>query len=166
MGAGLHIATIVDVFYLLNEAKEILHIDGNNLLVVKFSNEEGKHHDQLYPLDKGWRQKSFQYMFESCGAKSAKRSEMVSKKLYIAIQEVHYVDDDKVILEDGQPRIEYHIFRTFPYIEGNKSPKIKGNPLTEGFAQGEFITYKNLSAPYDQQDPIIEEKKKPETFTF
>jgi hypothetical protein len=158
IGTGIQLVTITDMFYLRDAARNIIKIDGFVSIIVKFKNKAGDVHDQMYVWDGDWRQKVFQSMLASTGieitpGKSPDVKEIIGKKLYIAIQEVHYVDDDKVVIEDGDPKIEHHIFRTFK-ADSLKPPTIKGNPLVEIRASGEFVTYKNVSKPYVHEAPI------------
>lgn len=156
--AGIHLVSIVDMYYLRNAAKELILVDGFPTIIIKFHNKAKETHEQTYVLDKSWRQNYFKSVLIDAGIEptpgvSPKKEEIIGRKLYVAIQEVHYVDDDKIVIEDGDPRIDHHIFKTFKAIEGGIPPRIKGDPAVTGIPQGEFITYKNIS------DPHVEEKK-------
>ena len=157
MGTGIHLATIVDAFYLTGPINEKIKVDGFYVYVVRYKNGDEEYHDQMYVLDKAWRQKYLNYAMADAQVKpGTKRGDLPGHQLYIAIQEVHYVDDDKIVMRDGEPKIDRHIFKTFKVTEG-VVPKIKGDPAVSGIAQGDFISYKNVSGAH------IDEVKKEES---
>lgn len=149
---GVHEVVIHDMFYLRNASKEIQKIDGFVAIVVRFVGPKKSIHDNLYIIDGGYRQKYFQKLLVDAGVvvvegQSPKKEEIVGKKLFIAIQEVHHVNDDKAVLEDGEPVIEYHIFKTMPIAKDK--PKLTGDPENNhGFPMDQFVTYKNMSSPF------------------
>lgn len=145
---GVHLVFISDISFLRNAAKEIIKVDGFAAIVVQFKGEIGMH-EQMYICDNGYRQKYFTKMLEDARVpiekgKHPHKDVILGKKVYVAIQEVHHVDNERVVLQDGEPMIEYHIFKTIKYDE-NIAPKLKGDPLLGGVASGDFVTYKNFA---------------------
>ncbi len=153
---GGHLVSIFDMFYLRNAQKELLKIDGFSAIVIKFKGETG-YHDQLYVMDKSYRQKRFVDVLNHAKVliepgKPPDKKECVGKKLWIFIQEVHYVNNEVVVMEDGEPVIEYQIFKTEPIREGI-IPKLKGDPLlNNGRAFDQFVTYKNKSSVFINEE--------------
>ncbi len=151
LGTGLHAVTIHDMFYLRNASKEVQKIDGFVAIVVRFINKKKASHENLYIMDGDYRQKYFQKMMVDAGVvitpgKNPDKKDIVGRSLYVAIQEVHHVNDEKIIIEDGEPVIEYHVFRTMPFTEDR--PKMTGDPENNnGIAMDQFVTYKNMSGP-------------------
>ncbi len=151
LGTGLHPVTIHDMFYLRNASKEVQKIDGFVAIVVRFINKKKASHENLYIMDGDYRQKYFQKMMVDAGVvitlgKNPDKKDIVGRSLYVAIQEVHHVNDEKIIIEDGEPVIEYHIFKTMPLTEDR--PKMTGDPENNnGIPMDQFVTYKNMSGP-------------------
>jgi len=147
---GVHLVSISDLSFLRNAAKEIIKVDGFAAIVVKFTNKTGTH-EQMYICDGSYRQKYFSKMLADAGVvvengKNPHKDAIVGKKLYVAVQEVHRVDNEKVVFEDGEPLIEYHIFKTAKYDE-TFAPRINGDPLTNnGIASGDFVSYRNIAS--------------------
>ena len=142
--------------YLLKDAvKNPILKDGKQTVVVVFKCANAIH-EQGYLIDHGIRQKYFEDIVRKAGLdpkSNPKKSDILGKKLWIFIQEIHVVEDDKVVIGfDGTPQIEYHIFRTDYYKEGGKQPNLKGDPATNnGIPQMPFINYKNISNPFVEQ---------------
>ncbi len=145
--AGVHLVTIADLSYARDAQKEIMKFDGFHAIIIKYKGATGIH-EQFYIIDK----KSRQYYFDKAlkdanvpmeAGKAPDKKDIIGKKLYIAIQEVHHVNDDKVIEVDGSPMIEYQIFRTMPVAEGIIY-KLTGDPLlNNGRPSDEFLIYIN-----------------------
>lgn len=161
---GVHLVEISDLFYLRNAAKEIIKINGFPAIIVQFRNKGGIH-EQMYLADKGVRQKYFYDVLRNAkvpfeAGQSPKKENCIHKKLYIAIQEIHHVCDENIVKENGEPIIEYRIFKTIP-VNGDIVPKLKGDPLfNNGIAQDDFKTYKNTSTSFIE----IEKEEEPPTF--
>lgn len=152
---GTHLAMIADMSLLKNDRGEKILIDGHPACVVKFKDGKNQVHEQTYVWDNGPRQKYFTSMlmaaqveFPADGSSPSKKAAL-NKRLWISIHEVHYVNDDKVVMDGDVPKIEYYIFKVYPFIPDATTqgrPKIKGDPeLNNGIASDEFITYKNIA---------------------
>ena len=157
MVAGTYLATIHDMFVHKNAEKQPIQVNGFMAIIVQFINDKKEIHDQMYIMDKGFKQKYFMNMLKAAGVTFStgqpSRNDCVGKKLYISIQEVHYVNDDEVLFDaEGKPLIDYHIFRTNPVVEGMKSPQIKGDPSVNGMACDLFVTYKNVSDGFTKDE--------------
>ncbi len=153
---GTHLVTINDLFYLRNAQKEIMKIDGFPAIIIQYKSKEGLF-EQLYVIDKGKRQHYFEKALNDANVpkeegKQRSKEQCVGKKLYIAIQEVHYVNNENPILENEEPKIEYQIFKTIPFSEG-VIPKLAGDPLlSNSRPQDQFITYKNINSEFINQE--------------
>lgn len=155
--AGTYPVTIYDMFVHKNAEKQPIQVNGCMAIIVQFINDKKQVHDQMYIMDKGFKQKYFIDMLKAAGVSFAggqpSRNDCVGKKLYISIQEVHYVNDDEVLFDaEGKPLIDYHIFRTNPIVEGMKAPNIKGDPAVNGVACDMFVTYKNVSDGFTKEE--------------
>lgn len=177
---GTHLVEIADMLYLRNAAGEaIKNAQGHPTIVVVFRKSKEELMEKHYVVDGGQSQKRFNNMLRVAQVKMdagiPKKKDIIGKKLYVCVQEVHYVNDDQVVLEDdgsGQARIEYHIFRIYPDVYLGKAPRVKGDPAMnpDGIPGDEFVTYVNISenpkppAPkvdttvLDRRDPIGEVK--------
>ncbi len=157
---GVHLVTISDMFYLRNAEKEIIKFDGFPAIIIQFKGKTGLH-EQLYVIDKGNRQFYFDKVLSDAKVpvepgKPAQKVDCVGKKLYVAIREVRYVNDENVVMENGEPVIEYQIFQTIPSVEGI-IPNLKGDPaLNNDRPMDQFVTYKNTSTGF------LEVTKEPE----
>lgn len=152
MKTGLHIATIHDILYLRNAAKQpVTTSEGFFTLIVMFKNENNEIHEKHYLLDGSVRQKSFETLLavaqvESSEGGNPKKKDAIGKKLWIAIKEVHYMDNGISVTEYDQPKIDYFIFKVSSYIEDGKRPNVTGDPFNNGgIASGLFIDFKNTS---------------------
>lgn len=151
MATGIHLVTISDLFYLNGPDKKPMKLGNFFAIVVRFKNGKNESHEQTYLLDGGIRQKYLLTMLRAAKAIKAgekpTRNDAVGKRLYIAIQECNYVNDDTVILgHDGNPLIEYYVFKVFPFMEEGRKPSMIGDPEKNGgFASDDFVTYKNVS---------------------
>lgn len=151
--AGVHIVSINDMSYLRNGAKEIMKTDGFPTIIVQFKKSKDELHEKHYLIDKGFRKKYFDNLLRIAQVDTSggapKKSDVVGKQLWISIQEVHYVNDDQIVLDEngsGNPKIDYNIFKVFPYVEGGRKPILRGDPESnDGIASEDFITYKNIS---------------------
>lgn len=153
---GTHLVTICDMFYLKDAANNIQKIDGFPAIVVRFKDGQNNTHDQVYVIDGGKRQKHFQTLLKSAQVNtegSPKKSDVLGKRLWASINELHFVEDDEPLPgPDGGPRIEHYIFKVYPYIENQKAPILPGDPAhNDGIASGDFVTYKNLSLPEKEE---------------
>ncbi len=159
---GVHLVSINDLFYLRNAQKEIVKISGHLAIIIQYKSKDAIH-EQLYVMDKSSRQHYFNKVLKDANVpkeegKAFKKEDCLKKKLYIAIQEVHYVNNENVILENGEPKVDYQIFQTMPCSEGI-IPRINGDPeYNNGRPMDKFITYKNVSTPF------MEAEKEPPTF--
>lgn len=146
------------MFYLRDAANNIQKIGGFPSIIVHFRDGENKLHEQNYLIDGDFRQKYFMNMLRAAQVPmvngTPKKSDAVGKRLWGAVQECHFIEDDVAIIgPDGKAKIEYYLFKVYPFIEGGKKPSIKGDPaMNNGIAEEPFITYRNLSkeAPADQ----------------
>lgn len=161
---GVHLVSISDLFYLRNAQKEIIKINDFPAIIIQYKSKEGLH-EQLYVIDKSHQQYFFDKVLADAKVpkedkKPFKKEDCIGKKLYIAIQEVHYVNNENVILENEKPKIDYQIFETIPCSEGIM-PKILGDPIfNNGRPTDKFITYKNISTPFLE----VEKEEEPPTF--
>lgn len=173
MGTGTHLAITKDMYYLRNAAKEqILTAQGHPILVVLFQNDKSNIHEQHYPVDNGLGSENFKKLLSAAQVvpsegNTPKKKDAVNKRLWIAIREIHYIEDDKKVLDmEGNPIIEYFIFRYSPFIETGKRPLIIGDPQdNNGMPLGVFIDYKNFAIPGVQvknEEPKVPEINKPE----
>lgn len=152
MATGIHLVSIHDILVLRNAAKQpVLTPEGYSTLIVIFKNEKSEIYEHHYLMDKALKQKSFESMIAAAGViaenGNPKKKDAVGKQLWIALKEVHYMDNGVPIMYDDQPKIERFIFKMAPYIEGDKRPKVAGDPLAEGATEvsGGFIEFKNIS---------------------
>lgn len=157
---GTHLVIISDIFILKNSNKEPIKINGFLAIIVKFKDILSNIHEQIYIMDDGFKQKYFTDMLNSAQVTSQNnkpdKKEILNKKLWISIQEIHYVEDDKIVNDfEGNPKIEYQIFKTNKYIEGMKKPILKGDEsLNNGIYMDSFITYKNISISDHKEFPV------------
>lgn len=167
MKTGIHLAIIADILILRNAAKEIILNEGHKTFIVLFKTDKGQIHEAHYLMDKDWRQKDFDKMLTAAQATpkegaTLKKEDAVNKRLWLAIKEVHYIEDDKPVLEDGEPKIEYFIFKVSPCINGGKRPLLDGDPdANNGVPSGHFIDYKNVSisaSAVDQKGEIVKQE--------
>ncbi len=158
--AGVYLVEISDLFYLRNEVGELVRKDAFPIAIIQYKSKEGAI-DQLYVIDKGKRQFYFDKALSDAKVPKEtgnpfKKEDCIGKQLYIAIQEVWHVNNEHVIEENGEPVIEYQIFRTMPFNE-SVVPKLKGDPLlNNGIAQDKFKTYINKNTPFADEQPIFE----------
>ena len=152
MKAGTYLATISDMYIHKNAEKKPIMIDGFVAIIVQFVNKEKQIHEQMYVMDGDFKQKYFLNMLRSAqvpleSGKQPTRNDCINKKLWVSIQDVHYINDDVVVMDiNNEPQIDYHIFKVYPVIDGMKSPQIKGDPINNnGIPGDQFITYKNIS---------------------
>ena len=172
--SGVHLVVINDMIYLRNAAKEIIKTtEGYPTIIVQFKKSKEELHEKHYLIDKGYKQKYFDNMLRIAQVDTnngaPKKTDIIGKKLWIAVQEIHYVDDDQIVLdenESGNAKIDYHIFKVFPYVEGGRKPIIKGDPeMNNGIASEDFITYKNISNKTDNKNISISVKDELEIST-
>ncbi len=152
MGSGTHLVIINDLFYLKNAAGNKLQPHGFDVMVVQFKNNKGLAHEQHYNIDNAIGSANFKKLFAIAGVVSSvegtkpTKKDAIGKRLWISIKEVHHINDDKVIMEDDKPVIEYYTFKLHPFIEGVKKPVMLGDPTdNDGRPSGVFIEYKNFS---------------------
>ena len=158
--AGLYLATIVDMYLLKDAEKNPIKIGGHLAVIVRFQIADKRIHDQLYVWDGGIKQNYFQNLLRAAQVDlskgTPKKVDLMGKKLWIAIQEIHFINDDEPILNiDKTPKIDFHIFKVIIYIEGAKSlpPVIKGDPAkNNGIPSDMFITYKNESVDKPKEE--------------
>jgi len=145
--AGLHKVIIEDIFSLKDENNNVVRLNGKLIIIVRFKNNKG-FHEQGFIIDNGARQKYFNNILRCIRVNHTplpKKEELLGKELFIAVREVHHVEDDKVVMHEGKPKIEYSLFMAFP--DSLNAPKIKGDPqFNNGIPQEEFITYKNIAS--------------------
>lgn len=171
IGCGTHLCTIMNLYYLTNAAKEYILADNKHkIMVVVFANDwkkdkEKKTHEQHYVIDGGWRQDQFKSLMLSANVvadeegNAPKVKDAIGKRLWLSIKSVHTVNDGIPVIEDGEPLIEYFIFKMHPYIDNGKKPKLSGDPEdNDGVPSGEFISYNNISLKTDK--PVVQEAKK------
>lgn len=170
MKSGGHLVIISAMALLRDSMKElVLTKEGYNTIVVTFSDGQNKKHEQAYVCDKGQRQKYFDNMLQAAQISTADRTptkkECIGKRLWIFIKEVHYVNDDAIVMLGDEPRIEHYVFRVYPYVENGKKPTISGDPDNNGgIASGDFIEYKNISEEVtnpELQNAFQEKKEEP-----
>ena len=172
MKTGTHLATIADLVYLRDAAKNLQLIDGFNVVVVTYQNDDKSCHEQHYILDGDKKEKYLYNMMKSAGVdspetKEINRNDLLGRKLWISICEVHYVNDDVPIKDfEGNDRIEYYIFKYYPSGKHLKKPHIPGDPSTQnGIPSGEFITYRNVTDDFTMEEkpvmPVISKKIQP-----
>lgn len=63
---------------------------------------------------------------------------------WIAIKEIHHINGTEIVLEGGQPVIEYELFDFFRWTESGKRPKVAGDPELGAIA-GVFLDYKDVN---------------------
>lgn len=149
--AGTHLVVISDMFFLRDVKKElVVNKQGHTTIVVAFKDGKNNKHEQSYLIDNGLRQKYLNNMMDaaqiSYAEKAPTRKECIGKRLWISIKEIHYINDDVMVIENDEPKIDHFIFRVYPYIEGGRKPSISGDPENNnGIAAGEFMEYKNIS---------------------
>lgn len=148
---GVHLVLIHDIEVLRNAAKQPILLDGKNpSVIVTFKNDQSEIFQQEYLLDKDWKQETFEKMLTAAGltvvkGQSVKKAEALNKRLWIAIREIHYYDGNIQVMEDGQPKIEYFIFKTIPYIDGASRPALLGDPfLNNAEPADQFINFRNV----------------------
>jgi hypothetical protein len=166
---GVHLVMISDLFYLKGaDGKPIANTTGQLTMAVQFKNDKNEVHEQHYLLDGDWRQEQFNKMLNAAQLNTneqLKKKDAVGKRLWIAIKEIHFVNDDVVVMEDDKPKIDYYIFRTCPFIENGRKPAIVGDPAdADGYASGAFLDYKNVSQSGEVriQESSVEPEVKPE----
>lgn len=152
MRTGGHLAVISDMFLLRNANREpIRSPEGHPSIVIQFKNGKNQLHEKSYMMDGDKFQKYFENVLAAAQVPNYKngpdKKDIIGKRLWIFISECHYVDDDQIIMDiDGNPKIDYFIFKVFPFIEGGKKPSVKGDPEdNNGIPTGDFVTYKNES---------------------
>lgn len=158
---GVHRVTISALSYARNAVGDIMKYNGFPAIIIQYKNKLGVH-DQFYIIDKGKRQHYFDKALDSAkvireAGKPPKKEDILGKELYIAIQEIHYVCDDKVLKEGDEPIIEYQIFKTIPISEGI-IPKLHGDPLlNNGIASDDFVTYINKNDNFVESEELDDE---------
>lgn len=152
MGSGTHCAMIAKIFYLQNAAKEDILADGKHkIMVVQFKDGSSRIHEQHYAIDGAWRQDNLKKMFSTAqvvgkdGGRPTSK-DAIGKRLWISIREIHFMDDGTVVNDiEGNPKIDYQIFKIAPFIDGGKKPAIVGDPAdNDGTPLEPFIAYKNV----------------------
>ena len=162
---GTHLAVIADMFLLRNDKKDLIKKDDCLSIVVIFKDGKNNVHEQHYLLDNGIRQGYFMNMIKMAQVpmeegKQPKKSDAIGKRLWLSIQEIHHVNDDQIIHEEGVPVIEYRLFKVHPHMDGGKKPIVKGDPEeNNGIAGDEFISYNNQSG---EMSSILNEQIKKE----
>src|SRR3990167_2743763 len=140
---GTHLICISDMNLLKYPDGKIQKVSGFPAIIVTYKDGKNKRHDQCYVMDNDFRQKSFERMMQAAQVPMAsgtpKKVDAIGKRLWAAIREVHYVEDDVIVQEDGKDKIEYFIFKVYPFMEGGKKPKILGDPEdNDGLVGQEF----------------------------
>src|SRR5688572_18224431 len=112
---GTHLATISDMYYLKDAAGKMDQVDGCPVIVVDFRDGQNFSHIQHYIIDGSNRQKYFQNMLNASQVSlkdgNPKKDELIGKRLWISICEMHFVNDDEVVLDaEGNEKIDYFIF--------------------------------------------------------
>ncbi len=155
---GGHLVIISDMFYLRDASKALQQIDGHPAIVVRFKDGKNQIHEQTYIIDGGVKQKYFQNMLNAAQVSmkggAPQKNEVIGKRLWIFICEVHYVNDDKVVLDhDDKPVTDYYVFKVYPYMEGVKKPHVTGDPdHNNGIPSGDFVSYKNVSDSFTKEE--------------
>lgn len=167
MKTGGHLAIISDFTFLRDAKKDIILKDGFPTVIVTFQDGKGRTHDQAYLIDGGDRQRYFNNMLKAAGIDitegTPKKKDCIGQRLWIFIKEVHYVNDDTVVMHGDEPYIDYHIFRVYPHIEGGKKPKVGGDPENhDGIPGGDFVEYKNVSDSFTREEKPVEKSLKKE----
>lgn len=152
IATGISLVVISKIELLANADRTPKLIDGFKALLVEFTEgTKNAKHEQIYIMDGGIRQKYFTTMLNDAGVSlkngPPKVSQALGKRLYIAIQEVHHVCNEEVVISpfNNEPIIDKYIFRTAMFFEDKKPPYIKGDPSKTGIPSGDFITYKQVA---------------------
>lgn len=158
MGAGIHLASISDIFWHRNGTKEVVK-DGGGIpgMVFRFKNQAGAYHDQLYWIDGGSKQRYMDLMLQAAGVERIEgqkisKKAVLGKRLWLCVRELHYISDDKPRMnDDGTPMIEHHIFKIVPYNTDGTRPHVYGDPEDnpDNRPGGDFVDYKNVENPLD-----------------
>lgn len=147
---GTHLVIIHDMELLKDATGNIQNVDGFPAIVVTFCSNEQKYTDKMYILDGGHKQAYFNELVADTGVKvpeggKVKKSEVLKKRVYVCVQEVHHVNNEKIVYDEmNVPVIEYRIFKTLPFIEGKTKQLMKGDPEINGIASGDFVSYKQV----------------------
>lgn len=141
---GSHLVMIKNLSYLK------IQMDKFPVMSVLFENDKNEVYEHWFVLDNDWRQEVFQKLLVTIGALLKEgqptKEDILGKRLYLFIKEVHHINDDTPIVDENGPVIEYFMFNFAPFINGMKKPKTPGDPADDnGIPSGKFINYKNLS---------------------
>ena len=164
---GVHLVVISDMLMLRNANKELLMIDGFPAIIVVFKDGQNNSHEQMYIMDGDFRQKYFQNMLRAAQVailpgKTPKKSEAVGKRLWVGVQECHYINDDQPVTNpDGTDVIDYYVFKVYPITDSGIKPNVKGDPeKNNGIASDMFVTYKNVSNSFTKDEVELKPSKK------
>ena len=161
VGAGIHLVIVSDLTLLKNPDKTPVDHNGTNYIAIKFTDDKGKIHEQHYPINSE-KQKFFNRLMTDIGIDNSKpvsKKEAINRRLYIAIKEVMFLDDDALMVgNDGLPLKEMFVFRTFPFIEGSNKPAIIGDPAkNNGIATEGFVDYRRLESFEQESKEQVEQ---------
>ena len=153
---------VIKKYGIVRNGQRVYYPGSVNVHIEQMKSLEGKeHHEQHYVIDGGWRQQQFKDLIATAQVKPAVEGESLKIKdakghrVWLSIKAIHTVNDATPVMEDGEPIIEYFIFKMNPYIDNGKRPKIAGDPLdNKGIAWGEFVEYKNIAVIMKERNRV------------
>lgn len=169
-GTGTHLFVIADMYYLSDKkGNTIKNLMDQPTMVVIFKKDDGTQHEQHYILDGMFKQDNFKKMLAvakvtpSEGKTNPTKKDAIGKRLWGSVKEINHVMDDKQVVDENGPVIEYYLFKASVYFDGGPRPRIAGDPQdNEGIPSGQFIDYKNFAKNGNliaKVEPVKEEPK-------
>ncbi len=155
---GIHLVIVSDMNLLKDSYGKPIERNGSNFITVRFTDGENKSIDNHFPIGTE-KQRYFDLMINHLGldnTKQVKKKEVIGKRLWIAIKEVHFLVDGVTLKDKDKKDVkEYFVFKTFKYDGEKARPIVKGDPINfDGIAQDEFVDYKIVQDSFNKEENI------------